>query len=85
MSIKLSVGDRVLARVIKIMPFGVFVELEGSTLVGLVNIPEIAWQPIRHPAEAVALGQVVEAEIVVYAPDAKHITLSMKRCQPSPK
>ena len=84
MSYELSIGDRVLARVIKIMPFGVFVELEGVALVGLVKIPDISWQPIRHPAEAVTLGQVVEAEIVAFNLDAKQISLSMKRCQPAP-
>jgi small subunit ribosomal protein S1 len=85
MSHELSIGKCVLARVIKIMPFGVFVELDGSVLVGLVKIPEISWQPIRHPADAVVLGQVIEAEIVAYDPATKQISLSMKRCQPAPE
>jgi len=76
----LRVGDRVAVRVIKLMPFGAFVDIEASALVGLIKIPEIAWRPIRHPQEILAVGQVVEAQILALNAERKQVILSLKRC-----
>lgn len=80
----LSTGDRVTGCVIKIMPFGAFVALnspENADLVGLVKIPEISWRRISHPQEVLAVGQIVEVEILAFGPVKGQISLSIKRCQ----
>ncbi|MBX3083423.1 MAG: S1 RNA-binding domain-containing protein [Anaerolineae bacterium] len=76
----LHVGDRVVARVVKLMPFGAFVHLGASELVGLIKIPELSWRPIRHPQEILAVGQEVEAQILAFNLESKQVLLSLKRC-----
>jgi small subunit ribosomal protein S1 len=78
-----QIGQRLIGRIIKLMPFGAFVELDASERVGLVKIPEIAWQPVSHPADILTLGQAVEVEILALELDDR-ISLSIKRCQPRP-
>jgi small subunit ribosomal protein S1 len=80
----LFIGQRIAGRVIKIMPFGAFVEIENTTLVGLVKIPEISWQPIKHIEDILAIGQVIETEILAMNLENRQISLSLKRCQPNP-
>jgi small subunit ribosomal protein S1 len=84
MTQKLSVGQRIIGRVIKIMPFGAFVELDTPERVGLVRIPEISWQRIQHPGDVLAEGQMVEVEILALEPDNR-FSLSIKRCQKPPQ
>lgn len=83
MSEELRVGQRIKGRVIKLMPFGAFVALENSELVGLVKIPEISWERIRTPVDVLAVGQEIEAEVLAFDADSKRISLSIKRCQSS--
>ncbi|MBC7814446.1 MAG: S1 RNA-binding domain-containing protein [Burkholderiales bacterium] len=79
---ELIVGKRVIGRVIQLMPFGAFVAIEDSDLVGLVRIPEISWKPIKHPQDVLSVDQMVEAEILALGPENGQVSLSIKRCQP---
>jgi small subunit ribosomal protein S1 len=82
MNLVLHNGDRISGRVLQLMPFGAFIAIAETDLVGLVRIPEISWQPISHPGDVLKLDQVIEAEIIWINPDNQQISLSMKRCQP---
>ncbi|MBC8170082.1 MAG: S1 RNA-binding domain-containing protein [Anaerolineae bacterium] len=82
MSRELHNGDRITGRVVKLMPFGAFIAIAETDLVGLVKIPEISWQPISHPGDVLSLNQVIEAEILWIDRDNGQISLSIKRCQP---
>lgn len=71
-------GNIVTGRVIKLMPFGAFIKIDGSDLIGLVKIPEISNERIRHPADVLTIDQVVKA-IVLATNQNGQVILSIKR------
>ncbi len=76
-----GIGDRVIGCVIKLIPFEAFIDIEDSDWMGLVKTPEISWQRISHPQDILALGQLVEAEVLALRLENKQVILSIKRCQ----
>ena len=78
---KYNVGDIVSAKVVKFLPFGVFVEIETG-LDGLVHISQISSVRLNKAQEVLSMGQVVEAKIVELNPEAKKINLSIKEVAP---
>ena len=60
---KYHVNDVVKVKVVKIMPFGVFVELEPG-IEGLVHISQIAERKLTKPDEELKLNQHVNAKII---------------------
>ncbi|MEG1492193.1 MAG: S1 RNA-binding domain-containing protein, partial [Oscillospiraceae bacterium] len=45
----------------------------------LVHISEIGNKFIRHPSEAVAVGDIVKVVVLAVDPEKKRISLSMKQ------
>ena len=76
MSEKLEVGSIVEGKVVRIKPFGAIVSL-GNTQ-GLVHISQICDRFIKHPLEAVKLGDVVKVKVLSVDLEKKRISLSMK-------
>lgn len=76
-----NVGDVVSAKVVKFLPFGVFVEIETG-LDGLVHISQISNVRLNKAQEVLSMGQVVEAKIVELNPETKKINLSIKEVAP---
>ncbi|MFH1857671.1 MAG: 30S ribosomal protein S1 [Candidatus Omnitrophota bacterium] len=75
---KYPVGTRVKGKVVNILPYGAFVEIERG-LEGLVHISELSWnQRTGHPTEVVQLGQEVEAVVVHVDRQNQKLGLSMK-------
>ena len=75
---QLTVGTIVEGKVKSLTKFGAFIMLpDGST--GMVHISEVANRRLRHPSEAVKVGDVVK--VVVLSVDEKRhrISLSMKQ------
>jgi small subunit ribosomal protein S1 len=62
--------------------FGAFVDLGGAD--GLVHLSELSWRRIRHPREAVRVGQEVEVYVLRLDHERNRIGLSLKRLQPEP-
>lgn len=62
--------------------FGAFVDLGGAD--GLVHLSELSWRRIRHPREAVRVGEEVEVYVLRLDHDRQRIGLSLKRLQPEP-
>jgi small subunit ribosomal protein S1 len=62
--------------------FGAFVDLGGAD--GLVHLSELSWRRIRHPREAVSVGDKVEVYVLRLDHDRQRIGLSLKRLQPEP-
>ncbi|MDB5336316.1 MAG: rpsA [Planctomycetaceae bacterium] len=58
----LSVGMIVDGVVTRLEPYGAWIEVEGRT--GLVTIPEVSWSRIRHPGEALSVGQTLQVKIL---------------------
>jgi small subunit ribosomal protein S1 len=62
--------------------FGAFVDLGGAD--GLVHLSELSWRRVRHPREAVRVGQEVDVYVMRLDHERKRIGLSLKRLQPEP-
>lgn len=77
---KYHVNDVAKVKVVKIMPFGVFVELEPG-IEGLVHISQIAERKIAKPDEELKLGQHVNAKIIELDKEAQRIELSIKELE----
>ncbi|QXM06048.1 bifunctional 4-hydroxy-3-methylbut-2-enyl diphosphate reductase/30S ribosomal protein S1 [Crassaminicella indica] len=74
---KYSVGDIVEGKVVKLVDFGAFVELEPG-VDGLVHISQISERHIAKPSEEVHVGQKVKVKILDLNKENKRISLSMK-------
>ncbi|MGE5614238.1 MAG: 30S ribosomal protein S1, partial [Bacillota bacterium] len=78
---KYKVGDIVKGTVVRLVPFGAFIELEKG-LDGLVHISQISNFRLAKPGDALKLGQEVEAKIIEVNIEAKKINLSIKEVSP---
>lgn len=74
---QLTPGDCVRGIVTNITDFGVFVDLGGVE--GLVHVSEISWGRVRHPSDAVKIGQQVTAYVIQVDKERTRIALSLKR------
>ncbi len=60
-----------------VIDFGAFVDI-GVHQDGLVHISQITDRFIRHPMEAVSVGDVVDVQVLSADPEKKRISLTMK-------
>ena len=76
-SMEFGVGSVLEGKVTGITKFGAFVSLpEGKS--GLVHISEMSEKYIKHPLEAVSVGDVVDVRVLGVDMKKKRISLSMK-------
>jgi small subunit ribosomal protein S1 len=81
---KYTVSSKVKGKVVNILNYGVFVELEKG-IEGLIHISEISWtKRITNPGEMFAIGDMVEAQIISIDKDARRISLSLKQLEQNP-
>ncbi len=73
---KFTIGSKVKGKVVRLQPFGAFVELAPG-LDGLIHVSQLAEKRIMHPKDVVKPGQEVEVTVVAIEPDKKRIGLSM--------
>ena len=73
----LHVGDKIQAKIVRILPFGAFAEV-AEYVDGLIHISQISNERINKPSDVLAIGEVVDCEIVEINDDTKQIGLSMK-------
>ena len=80
-------GSEVDGRVVRIMPFGAFVELVPG-VEGMVHVSELSWSRVADPSEAVSVGDTIRVKILSVAPGDKpgrtKISLSAKKAQADP-
>ncbi|MFH1559522.1 MAG: S1 RNA-binding domain-containing protein [Patescibacteria group bacterium] len=74
---KYKVGQKVKGVVIKINPFGAFVELDRD-IHGLVHISELSDKKINHPSEIVKEGEEYSLKILSIEPENHRLGLSLK-------
>ncbi|MBI4853043.1 MAG: 30S ribosomal protein S1 [Acidobacteria bacterium] len=73
------VGMKVTGKVVSIIDYGVFVELEEG-VEGLVHISEMTWSKrTKHPAKLVSVGQPLEAVVLSIDTKEKRISLGLKQ------
>lgn len=75
--VKYAVGNIVSGRVVRMVPFGAFVELEEG-IDGLIHISQIALKHVEKPEDELEIGQVVTAQVTELDLDNKKISLSIK-------
>ncbi len=78
---KYPVGSVVTGTVLRMVPFGVFVELEEG-VEGLVHISQISNVRLGRPEEVLEVGQKVEMKILDINTELKKISLSIKEVKP---
>ncbi|HHW00376.1 MAG TPA: bifunctional 4-hydroxy-3-methylbut-2-enyl diphosphate reductase/30S ribosomal protein S1 [Clostridiaceae bacterium] len=78
---KYPVGSTVKGKVVRLVPFGAFVELEEG-IDGLVHISQIANKRIAKPDDVLEIGQEVEAKVLEVNHEAKRISLSIRELMP---
>ena len=77
-------GKKVQGRVVNIMPYGAFIELEDG-VEGLCHISELSWtRKINHPSEILAIGDVVEIVVLKSQPQEEKISLGIKQLEVNP-
>ncbi|MBR5751684.1 MAG: S1 RNA-binding domain-containing protein, partial [Clostridia bacterium] len=74
---KYPVGSIVEGKVVRIQPFGAFVELE-SGLDGLVHISQCATQRVNKVEDALNVGDIVRVKVLDVDPERKRISLSVR-------
>jgi len=81
---KYLVGARVQGRVVSLVDYGAFVELERG-IEGLIHVSEMSWtKKVPHPSKVVQVGDEVEV-VVLHADSAHHrISLGLKQALPNP-
>jgi len=78
----LDSGDRVCGVVTNVTDFGVFVDLGG--LEGLIHVSELSWGRVRHPSDAVEVGDRLEVYVISVDRVRLRVALSLKRLKPNP-
>lgn len=80
---KYKVDDIVKGKVVRLVPFGAFVELDEG-VDGLVHISQISNDRIGKTSDVLSVGQEVEAKITEFNAESKKISLSIKEVNPIP-
>jgi len=77
-------GRRVQGKVLSIMDYGAFVELEKG-VEGLIHVSEMSWtRKISHPSKVVQVGEIVEVVVLSADPAHRRISLGLKQVMPNP-
>ncbi|MGI6085460.1 MAG: bifunctional 4-hydroxy-3-methylbut-2-enyl diphosphate reductase/30S ribosomal protein S1 [Acetivibrionales bacterium] len=78
---KYTAGSVVTGTVLRMVPFGVFVELEEG-VEGLVHISQISNVRIGRPEEVLEIGQKIDMKVMDVNTELKKISLSIKEVKP---
>ncbi|MEN9558172.1 MAG: hypothetical protein RL141_541 [Candidatus Parcubacteria bacterium] len=74
------IGQMVKGRVLKINPFGLFVELDPD-IHGLAHVSELASKPVRDVNEIARVGDEFEFRVVSIDPESHRLGLSLRRSE----
>ena len=78
----LHVGDTVEGTVMRFTDYGAFVDIGGID--GLLHISEISWGKLRHPQEALSIGEKINVKILSMNEEKGKISLGLKQNTPEP-
>lgn len=77
-------GSHVKGKVVNLMPYGAFVELEEG-IEGLIHVSEMSWtKKINRASDVLALGDEVEAVVLDIQTDSQKISLGLRQTMENP-
>ena len=78
------IGSKVRGKVVGVVDYGVFVELEAG-LEGLLHVSEMSWdKKLKNPGKMVSRGDILELQVLDIDMEKKRISLGMKQLLPDP-
>lgn len=81
---KYPIGSKVKGKVVNVVPYGVFVELERG-IEGLVHVSEISWSKrVTNPAEVFKVGDPVDVMVLNVDKEHEKISLGIKQTESNP-
>ncbi|MDD5679380.1 MAG: 30S ribosomal protein S1 [Kiritimatiellae bacterium] len=81
---KFPVGSRIHGRVVNLVPYGAFVEIEEG-VEGLVHVSEISWiQRVGRASDVLAIGQEVDAVVLNINRTDQKISLGIRQTTANP-
>ena len=81
---KYTLGRTVSGKVVNILPYGAFIELEPG-IEGLVHISELSWtKRLTHPSDLLKISDQVDVVVLSLDREGKKISLGMKQIQENP-
>ena len=81
---KFTVGQKVKGKVVNLVPYGAFVELEPG-VEGLVHVTELSWtKRIAKPSDVLKQDQDVEAVVLGINKDEQKISLGIRQLEANP-
>lgn len=81
---KYAEGDVIHGKVVRIVPFGAFVEVEKG-IDGLVHVSQISYEFLENPTTVLSIGQEIDAKILKLDCAERKMTLSIKALEPKPE
>jgi len=81
---KYPAGGKVKGKVVGIVDYGVFVELEQG-IEGLVHVTELSWsKKAQHPSKLFKVGDEVDVVVLDIKPSDRRVSLGIKQALPDP-
>ncbi|MEZ5278350.1 MAG: 30S ribosomal protein S1 [Opitutaceae bacterium] len=81
---KFPVGSKIRGRVVNLVPYGAFVELEQG-VEGLVHVTEMSWtKRIAKPSDILKVGDEVDAVVLGIQKEEQKISLGLRQLDPNP-
>jgi small subunit ribosomal protein S1 len=81
---KYQMGQKVKGKVVNLVPYGAFVELEPG-VEGLVHVTELSWtKRIAKPSDVLKQGQDIEAVVLGINRDEQKISLGVRQLETNP-
>ena len=78
----LEIGMTIEGEVKNITDFGAFIDVGGID--GLLHVSDMSWGRVRHPSDAVKVGQVLEVKVLNFDKETERISLGLKQKVPNP-
>lgn len=82
--VKYPVNSRVHGKVVNVMPYGAFVELEEG-IEGLIHVTEMSWtKKVNRASDVLNIGDEVDAVVLAVHKGDRKISLGLRQAQPNP-
>ncbi|MFA6815161.1 MAG: 30S ribosomal protein S1 [Lentisphaeria bacterium] len=82
--VKYPKDSRIHGKVVNVMPYGAFVELEEG-IEGLIHVTEMSWtKKINRASDVLKVGDEVDAIVLGVNKESRKISLGLRQAQPNP-